>query len=93
MTSRRPEVVVLLDALLAGAPRGVDAGSAVGIARAAETAEALGRLGVRVCRRGAPDYPRGLSDLTDAPPALFVRGGAIPARESMVAVVDRKSVV
>jgi len=52
---------------------------------------ALARLGARAVAREDPAYPRGLCDLADAPPVVFVRGGPIPAWETMVALVGSRA--
>lgn len=48
------------------------------------------RLGVRILTWDSPDYPSLLTQLPDAPPVLFVRGGIIPDDEWSVAIVGTR---
>ena len=49
------------------------------------------RAGARLLCYGAPDYPRSLADLTDAPPLLWARGRAELLERPTVAVVGARN--
>jgi len=53
-------------------------------------AATLAQLNASIVRRGQPDYPRGLDDLADPPPALFVRG-TLPDLDAAVAIVGARA--
>lgn len=52
---------------------------------------ALARLGARLLALGAPDYPRALAALDDAPPVLSVLGDADQLSKRAVAVVGARN--
>ncbi len=60
------------------------------IRAAAQVAPRLDRAGARVVLACDPDYPPGLRDLSDPPPALFVRG-TLPVRSRAVAIVGARA--
>ncbi|MEK7330363.1 MAG: DNA-processing protein DprA [Candidatus Eisenbacteria bacterium] len=48
-------------------------------------------IGARALSDGEPGYPPGLRDLGDAPRAVFVRGGRLPACEHAIAIVGSRA--
>ncbi len=48
------------------------------------------RLGVRLLRRGQPDYPRLLERIADPPRLLYCRGSLLPRDELAVAIVGTR---
>ena len=56
----------------------------------AQDLEWLARSGTSLLTLDAPDYPRQLADLPDAPPALFLRGRRQLLRSSLVAMVGSR---
>lgn len=55
------------------------------------SAAAQGRDAIRYARRGAPVYPPQLLDLHDPPEGLFLRGGELPPRDRLVAIVGARA--
>lgn len=49
------------------------------------------RQSARVLRAGSPEYPRGLNDLADAPPAVWVIGPGLASRERCIALVGSRA--
>ena len=60
-------------------------------ARAMEEMETAARLGARMLRRGAPDYPARLAEIADAPPILWARGPGPAGPEGAVAVIGARN--
>lgn len=52
---------------------------------------ASGDAEIRYVRRGADGYPPQLLDLHDPPEGLYLRGGALPPRERLVAMVGARA--
>jgi DNA processing protein len=65
-------------------------GDAVVAARVRRGVETIVAQGVRVLRLGRPGYPRRLTQLTDPPPVLFVRGRLELLRRRCVALVGAR---
>ena len=60
-------------------------------ARAMEEMETAARLGARMLRRGAPDYPARLAEIADAPPILWALGPGPAGPEGAVAVIGARN--
>lgn len=60
-------------------------------ARAMEEMETAARLGARMLRRGAPDYPARLAEIADAPPILWSLGPGPAGPEGAVAVIGARN--
>ena len=53
--------------------------------------ETAARLGARMLRRGAPDYPARLAEIADAPPILWALGPGPAGPEGAVAVIGARN--
>jgi len=59
--------------------------------RVAERPRRAAPAAARAAARGEPEYPPALLDLRDAPARVWLRGGAVPARERCVALVGSRA--